>query len=137
MTYNIRQIEYFYTDVADEPGTAYSILTQLSELGINQLAFSAVPTGPNKVQVALFPDDAPKLVQMAKAANMKLDGPHKAILVQGDDKMGALVDIHNKLYLANVNIYASNGVTDGDGSFGYLIYIRPSEFEQAVKALYL
>jgi hypothetical protein len=137
MNYKIRQIDYFYTDVADEPGTAYKVLTQLSELGINQLAFSAVPTGPNKTQLAIFPEDSLKLIQMAKTANMKLDGPHNAILVQGDDKMGTLVEIHNKLFLANVNIYASNGVTDGDGSFGYLIYIRPSEFDRAVEALNL
>jgi hypothetical protein len=33
-----------------------------------------------------------------------LDAPHPAILVQGDDGLGALVRIHAKLYEANVNV---------------------------------
>jgi predicted amino acid-binding ACT domain protein len=57
------------------------------------------------------------------------------LLVQGDDKLGALTEIHRKLSLANVNVYAASGVTDGAGSFGYLIYIRPEQFDNALAAL--
>ena len=70
----------------------------------------------------------------AQRAGMSLDGPHPAFLVQGDDKLGALTDIHQVLYQANVNIYASSGVTDGRGTFGYLIYVRPEDFERAAAA---
>ncbi len=135
MAHQIRKVDYFYATVKDEPGTSYELLTQLAELGINQLAFTAVPTGPNYTQLTIFPEDAAKLIQETKNANLNLDGPHPAILVQGDDELGALKNIHNKLFLANVNIYASMGVTDGQGSFGYLIYIRPGEFERARAAL--
>jgi hypothetical protein len=34
-----------------------------------------------------------------------------------------------------VNVYASNGVTDSKGSFGYLLYVRPEEYERAAAAL--
>jgi len=34
-----------------------------------------------------------------------------------------------------VNVYASHGVTDGQGTFGYVLYVRPDRYEQAVKAL--
>ena len=37
-------VMYFYMNVKDEPG-AYRILSQLSGLGVNLLAFTAVPTG--------------------------------------------------------------------------------------------
>ncbi|MDZ7623028.1 MAG: hypothetical protein U5J96_01085 [Ignavibacteriaceae bacterium] len=56
-------------------------------------------------------------------------------LVQGDDELGALADIHQVLYEANVNVYASNGVTDSRGCFGYLLYVRPEEYERAAAAL--
>ena len=36
---------------------------------------------------------------------------------------------------ASVNVYASSGVTDGQGSFGYLIYLRSGDFETAAAAL--
>jgi hypothetical protein len=66
---------------------------------------------------------------------MKLEGPHQAFLVQGDDKLGALTGIHEVLYRADVNVYASSGVTDGKGTFGYLIYVRPDSYARAAEAL--
>ncbi len=71
----------------------------------------------------------------AKKAAIPLDGPHPALLVQGDDRLGAFADIHVKLYKAKVNVYASSGVTDGRGSYGYILYVRPEEFDQAARAL--
>jgi hypothetical protein len=56
-------------------------------------------------------------------------------LVQGDDELEALVDIHMRLSNARVNVYASTGVADGRGSFGYIIYVRPEEFSRASAAL--
>ena len=110
-------------------------LPQLSGLGIDQVAFVAVPTGPSNTQLTIFPDDSQKLISEARSAGMTLDGPHPAILVQGDNDLGALQDIHNRLFLANVNVYASMGVTEGKGGFGYLIYVRPEGFERAMEAL--
>ena len=71
----------------------------------------------------------------AQRAGMRLEGPHPAFLVQGDDKLGTLARIHEILFKADVNIYASTGVTDGRGTFGYLIYVRPEEYERAAVAL--
>jgi hypothetical protein len=135
MAFKIRKVEYFYCSVVDQPGEAYKLLSQLEQIGINLLAFTAIPVGPNRTQLTLFPDTPDKLVMEAKRANFVLDGPHPAILVQGDDELGALADIHQVLYEANVNVYASNGVTDNRGSFGYLLYVRPEEYEQAAAAL--
>jgi RNA polymerase sigma factor (sigma-70 family) len=58
-----------------------------------------------------------------------------ALLVQGDDHLGVLAEVHEKLYHAGVNVYASNAVTDGKGDFGYIIYVRPETFDQAARAL--
>jgi hypothetical protein len=129
--------EYFYTTVVDQPGEAYKILTQLEEIGVNLLAFTAIPMGAERTQFTLFPKDENILSEAAREAGFTLDGPHPAIIVQGDDELGALTSLHQKLYQANINVYASNGVTDGKGSFGYVLYIRPEEYERAVAALEL
>jgi hypothetical protein len=34
-----------------------------------------------------------------------------------------------------VSVYASGGVTDGRGTFGYVVYVREDQFEQAAGAL--
>jgi hypothetical protein len=135
MSFKIRKVEYFYCSVVDQPGEAYKLLSQLEKSGINLLAFTAIPVGPNRTQLTLFPDTPTKLEMEAKRTSFALDGPHTAILVQGDDELGALADIHHVLYEANVNVYASTGVTDNRGSFGYLLYVRPEEYERAATAL--
>ena len=135
MPCTIQRVQYFYTTVKDLPGEAYKLLNMLSGMGVNQLAFSAIPVGPNSTQLAIFPEDPDRLEREAKLSGMNLDGPHHAILIQGDDELGALADIHQKLYEAEINVYASSGVTDGKGSYGYLIYVKDEDYERAAETL--
>ena len=135
MPVNVRRIDYFYARVEDVPGEAYKMLSRLADLGLNLLAFTAVPIGPGHTQFALFPEDTAKMANEARRAGLELDGPYRALLVQGDDELGALAGIHARLYEAKVNVFASTGVTDGKGSFGYVVYVRAEEFERAAAAL--
>ncbi len=135
MAFRIRRVEYFTTTVHDRPGEAYKLLSQLENLGLNLVAFTAVPVGPRHAQLTIFPEDPLSMANAARKAGLVLDGPHPALLVQGDDELGALARIHAKVYEANVNIFASSGVADGRGSFGYVIYVRPDDYERAATAL--
>jgi hypothetical protein len=121
--------------VPDQPGEAHRLLSDLATMQVNLVAFTAIPFGPSQTQLAIFPEDSAQLVLAAESAGLVLDGPHHAILVQGDVKLGELARIHEQLYQANVNVYASTGVTAGQGSFGCLVYVRPEQFEQAAMAL--
>lgn len=135
MTYQVRRAEYFYTTVTDEPGQALNLLTLLAEKGINLLAFTAVPVGPNRTQLTIFPDDVAKTVSEAKKAQLPLDGPYAALLVHGKDALGALAAIHAKLHEANVDVYASSGLADGRGGYGYMIYVKGQDYDASLRAL--
>jgi hypothetical protein len=135
MAFQVRRAEYFYTTVPDEPGQALKLLTLLAEKGIGLLAFTAVPIGPHSTQLTIFPDDVAKTVNETKRAQLKLDGPYAALLVQGDDALGALTAVHAKLHDAKVNVYASSGVADGRGGYGYVIYVKGQDYDAALKAL--
>ncbi len=135
MAFTIRSVEYYYANVRDELGAAYRFLSQLAELGIDLLAFTAVPSGPALAQFTLVPGDTRKLVAQASAAGLPLDGPYHAFLVQGDDELGALANVHERLVKAGIDIFASSGVSDGRGAFGYLIYVREDQFEKAATAI--
>ena len=137
MAFTIRPVEYHYLTVRDELGAAYRVLSQLAERGVNLLAFTAVPSGPALAQFALFPEDPRKLAAEARAAAMTLDGPYHALLVQGDDELGALANVHERLFGAGVDVYASAGVTDARGTFGYVVYLREDQVGRAVTALEL
>ena len=135
MTFSIRRVDYFYTTVKDQPGEAYKVLSLLASRGINLVAVTAVPFGPMNTQLTLFPEDTAQLRNEAQRAGLKLEGPQPALLVQGDDQLGALAEVHSRLYAANVNIYASSGVADGKGHYGYIVYVRPDDYENSVAAL--
>ena len=135
MAYTIRRVEYYYATIRDELGVAYRVLAQLADLGVNLLAFTAVPSGPSLAQFALFPASPSKLTAEASAAQLPLEGPYHAFLVQGDDELGALANVHEQLFQAGVDVYASAGVTDGRGAFGYVVYVREDQFERAADAL--
>lgn len=135
MAFIVRRVEYFYANVHDELGAAYRVLSELAARGVDLLAFTAVPSGPSLAQFSLFPKDPRKLVAEARTAQLPLDGPHHAFFVQGDDELGALARVHQRLLDAGVNVYASSGVTDGAGSFGYVVYVREDQVDQAAAAL--
>jgi len=132
---NVRTVEYFYTRVDEGANQAYELLGRLASEEINLLAFSAVPYGPNHVELTIFPDRSDVLEHLAKDLGWTLIGPQHACLIQGDDHLGALAEIQRKLIDAGVSIYASTGVTDGGGHFGYVIYFKESDYEAAAKAL--
>jgi hypothetical protein len=135
MELKISRVQYYHTSVADQPGEAYKFLSQLAGLGINLLAFTAVPVGPSVTQLTVFPDDPVQLKHEAAKIGFTLDGPYMAFLIQGDDELGALAEIHRKIYDAKVNVYSASGVTDGQGSFGYIVYVKSQDFETAAAAL--
>lgn len=131
----VRKVDYFYCTVQDQPGESYKLLSLLADVGVNLLAFTAVPSGLLNTQFTLFPEDSDKLKAEAKKAALIIHGPIPALLVQGDDELGALTEIHKKLYDFGVNVVASTAVTNGKGGFGYVIYVRTEQFNAAVSAL--
>jgi hypothetical protein len=135
MAFRFRRADYFYAPVADESGAASDVLTRLAGQGVNLLAFTMVPMGPMRTQLTLFPAEAARLHAAARDARLDLDGPHPAILVQGDDELGALAKVHTRLHEADVEVYASSGVADGRGGYGYVVYVRANDIDRAMAAL--
>jgi len=129
-----RRVDYYYATVGEG---AYRFLGALAGLGVNLLALHTVPIGPDSTQLTLFPEDSLHFVDAATKAGLKFDGPHKALLVQGDDQLGALAGVHARLRAAHVNPFATMCVTDGHGYYGYVIYLRPEDAERAAEALEL
>jgi predicted amino acid-binding ACT domain protein len=135
MPAKILRVDYFYVTVQDRPGEAYRLLSKLAAAEVDLLAFSTVPIGPENTQLVLFPANTEKLAFAAEREHLVLAGPQRAFLIQGDDRLGAFAELHHKLADSNVNVYAATGVTDGRGGYGYVLYIRPEEFESAAHVL--
>ncbi len=135
MALNVHPIEYFRTTVKDQPGEGFAVLSALAAEGVNLVAFTAVPHGQTETQLTLFPASAGALVTCAARAGIPLDGPHRAILVEGDDELGAVAEIHRILARADLNVVASTGLADGRGAFGYVIHLREADISTAAEVL--
>lgn len=132
----IRRIEYFRTTVKDEPGAGFTILSALSSQGVNLVAFTAIPMAVQQTELMLFPESSSMFSRAAANIRMQVDGPHAALLVQGDDALGAIAEIHGALADEGVNVVSASGVSDGRGSFGYVIHMRESDVDRAAALLH-
>jgi hypothetical protein len=135
MALDIKRVEYYSTTVEGHAGEGSRLLSLFADVGVNLLAFKAVALEPMHTQFTLFPDDGLKMAEGAKKAGVTLDGPHSALLVQGDDESGALAGIYEKLSQADINVYASNGIADINGGYGVILYFKQKDYEKAVAAL--
>ena len=135
--YAFCKLEVFFCHLVKNfiPMEAYKLLSLLAEVGVNLLAFTAIPHGPMRTELTLFPESTSQLESAAAKAGLAMDGPHHALLAQGDDELGALAGVHERIYEAGVNVASASGVTDGGGSYGYVIYVRPEEFDKVAAAL--
>ncbi len=131
MAAKIYNITYYYTLTDDLPGESCKFLTWLARKEVNLLAFNAIPIGARQTQLVIYPLNPTWLADAARKSNVKLNGPHHAFMIHGDDELGALVDIHEKLAHEGINIANSVGISDHCGSYRYLMHIGTDEFEKA------
>jgi hypothetical protein len=142
MTLDIKSVEYYNIIVEGHAGEGTKLLSTFADVGVNLLAFKAVPVKSTHTQFSLFPDDAAKTTanskmnEGAKKARLKLDGPHPALLIKGyDDESGELAGIYEKLSQAEIKINESSGIADIQGSYGVILYLDREDCEKASAAL--
>jgi hypothetical protein len=134
MADTIRLVEYFYMTAPDKPGEGARALNTLKESGVNLVAFSAFPEG-RRAQLDFIPADAAAFKQAAKHAKWKVVGPKRGFLVQGDDRVGAVADLLERLGAAKINVTAIDAVTVTDGRYGAIFWVAPKDVKKAAALL--
>ena len=134
MADTVQRVEYFYVMVPNKPGEGARYLAALKVAGINLLAFSGFPEGRGS-QLDFVPADAAAFRQFARSAKWKLTGPKRAFLIAGDDRVGAIADVHAKLAEANINVTAIDAVCGGSGRYGAILWVTPRDVSKAAKLL--
>ncbi len=135
MALDVKKVEYYDLTVGAHAGEASKLLSLFAGAGVNLLAFKAVPLGPNRTRFTLFPNDGSKMAAGAKKAGLEIEGPHAAVLIEGDDKSGALADIFEKLSQAEITVNEASGIADINGGYGVVLYLKPEDCEKAAAAL--
>lgn len=131
----VRRVDYYYVTVPDRPGAGLKILSQLKEAGVNLGAYLGFPSARGKSQIDLFSEDFAALKRVAEKAGLKLAGPRKAFLIQGDDRVGAVADLMRPLAEAKINIKAAAAASAGGGRYGMMLWVAQAAYEKAARAL--
>jgi len=129
MTETVRLVDYFYVMVSNKPGEGARALATLREAGVNLLAFSGFPQG-RRAQLDFVPADAAAFKQAAKRAKWKPVGPKRGFLVQGDDRLGAVAELLERLARAKINVTAIDAVTV-EGRYGAILWVASKDVKKA------
>ncbi|HET8580666.1 MAG TPA: hypothetical protein VFL31_06685 [Nitrospiraceae bacterium] len=130
----IRLVDYYYVVTPNRPGAAAGVLAELRDAGVNLLAFHGFPSG-RQSQLDFVPSDPAAFKAAARKGRWKVVGPRKAILIEGDDRVGALVNYFERLAAAGINVTANDAAVAGAGRFGALIWVAPRDVRRATRVL--
>lgn len=134
MSNTLRKVDYFYVTVPNRAGQGAKIMAALAADGVNLLAFSGFPSG-GKAQLDLMPEDSAKLRKAAKKLGLKLSVRKTGFLYHGDDRVGAMTRVLDKLAGAKINVVAVDAVTSGKGRFGAIFWVKQKAVAKAAKLL--
>jgi hypothetical protein len=130
----VRKVAYFAMDVPNKPGEGARLLGALADLGVNMLAFSGFPSG-RKAQIDFIPEDVAVFKNAAKAAKIKTRAQKFGLLIQGDDRKGAVAEILKTLSEKKINVTAIDAVSAGAARYAAILWVAPKDVNKAAKAL--
>jgi hypothetical protein len=131
----VKRIEYYYTTVPDRAGAGAKLLNALKAARVNLLAFSGFPCGASRAQLDFVPSNKRAFRAAARKAGIKLVGPKMAFLIRGQDRVGAIANIADKLGKAHIAITALDAVTTGRRRYGAILWVKSRNVAQAAKLL--
>ncbi|HVS27005.1 MAG TPA: hypothetical protein VHE58_06875 [Burkholderiales bacterium] len=134
MSDTTRKVEYFTASVPNKSGEGVRALKALRDANVNLLAFSGFPRA-GRAQIDFIPEDSAALKAAAKKAKLKLSSKKTGFLTQGSDRVGALLDMLDRLAAAKINVTALDAVTVGEGRYGAIFWVKPKDVAKTAKLL--
>jgi ACT domain-containing protein len=133
-TVMIRKVTYFSMKVPNRPGIGVQMLKSIAMGKQNLLAFTGFPQG-GKAQVDFVPADPVEFARGAKRHGVNLGKRKTAFLIQGEDRVGALLRVLDKLAKARINMVAMDAVTAGSRRFGAIFWVKPKDIARTSRLL--
>jgi hypothetical protein len=131
----VRKVNYCYPIVPNRAGQGARILNEITDAGINLLAYSGFPIGGGRSQLDLVVEDMGALRRVAQRNGWRLSKVKKGFLIQGTDQVGAVHRHLKKLAEAGINVTAADAVAAGKGRYGMLLWVKPRDYARAARAL--
>jgi hypothetical protein len=130
----IRKADYFSMEVSNKAGEAARLLGALRDAGVNLLAFTGFPAG-RRAQVDFVPEDTAKFRAAARKIGMNVGARKTVFIAQGDDRVGAIAEICERIAATGVNMTAMDAIASGDGRYAAIFWVEASAVNKVAKAL--
>jgi hypothetical protein len=130
----VRIVDYFCVETSDQPGAAARILSYLMDRGVNLIVLHGFQRGAT-AQLDLVPSDPAAFTRVIEDAKWDVSGPKKALFVEGEDRIGALIDHFAALAEAGINLLAADAVAARAGRFGAILWLQESDVHRAARVL--
>lgn len=128
-------VNYYSIEIKNKCGEGAKLMTMLKDAGVDMSGLWGYPLKGKKARFDVIPKDAKALEKAAKKAGIELGKKRPAILLDGEDQAGVLVEPLAKLAAAGVSVIAVAAVCAGAGRFGALLQIDSDDAKKAKKAL--
>ena len=135
MTNIVRRVDYYYTEIPNRAGAGAEVLNALKAGGANLFACNGFPSSARRAQLVFVPSDRNAFIATAQKEGIKLVGPKTAFLIQGEDRVGAVADVVNKLGQAQINITAMQATASGEGRYGAILWVKPRNVGKTAEVL--
>ena len=129
------KLELYSVVVPNKSAKGAQLLSAFKEAGVNFVGLWGYPVGKSKSRIDLVAEDPALLKKVAKQLKIDLGKKETAFHISGEDHLGALAEILEKLAAKEINVYAAQAVCAGNGRFGVLIQVDSDDVKKAAKAL--
>ena len=135
MADRVRKVSYCHVSVPTRAGQGAKMLGALQEAGVNLVAYTGFPGKAGKSQLDFVTDDMAGLRRVARKGGWRLSKTKRGFLVQGDDKLGAVHRLFERLAGERINVVAAEAVAAGKGRYGMILWVNPKSYARAAKVL--
>lgn len=130
----IRKADYFSMEISNKIGEGARVLDALRGAGVNLLAFTGFPSG-RRAQLDFIPADTASFRVAARKLGLKIGARKTVFLVEGNDRVGAIAELCDRIAAAGVNMTAMDAVSGGNGRYAAMFWVDPRDVNKTAKAL--
>ena len=117
---NVTKLRSFQLSIADKPGEMGRVLASLRAAGVSLVSAWGFSTWGGQGEVFLVPEDAPAFLSAAAKAGLSAKETI-CFHVAGENRMGAVAELLEKIAAAGINLSGADAVAVGD-QFGMVLW---------------
>ncbi len=133
MSLSVKKVTQLKVQVEDRPGQLAELARGAAGEGLNFLAMTGYAREGGTAEIIAIPEDPDRAKMLAANAGISLE-TSEALLITGDDKLGAIAEIAEKIAALGVNIIATEAIAV-EGKFGCWVVVAPEDLDKVADAL--